>query len=77
MDTMHDYIAELHIRPENGGSPIVEARKSILTENDADAQRQAEEWAGTVAAAPNRATYLLVRHDDRVVVDQELRRSTS
>ncbi len=77
MDTMHDYIAELHRHLQDGGSPSVEARKSILAENDADAQRQAEEWASTVAAASNKATHLLVRHDDRIVVDQELTKGTS
>ncbi len=43
METKHDYIAEIQTRKEDGSS-VVEARKSILAENDTDAQRQAEEW---------------------------------
>ncbi len=72
METKHDYIAEIQTRKEDGSS-VVEARKSILAENDTDAQRQAEEWAATAAAVSNRATHLVIRHDDRVVLDQELR----
>ncbi len=72
METKHDYIAEIQTRKEDASS-VVEARKSILAENDTDAQLQAEEWAGTAAAVHNRATHLVIRHDDRVVLDQELR----
>ncbi len=76
METKHDYIAEIQTRKEHD-SDVVEARKSILAENDTDAQRQAEEWAGTAAAVHTRATHLVIRHDDRVVADQELRTSKS
>ncbi len=76
METKHDYIAEIQTRKEDD-SPLVEARKSILAENDTDAQRQAEEWAATAATVHNRATHLVIRHDDRVVLDQELRKSMS
>ena len=76
MDVKHDYIAEIQTRQEDDSS-MVEARKSILAENDTDAQRQAEEWAGTAAAAHTRATHLIVRHDDRVVVNRELRKGMS
>jgi hypothetical protein len=48
METMHDYVAEIQTRSEDGSAPTVEARHSILAENDPDAQRQAEEWARTV-----------------------------
>ncbi len=76
MDVKHDYIAEIQTRQEDGAS-TVEARKSILAENDTDAQRQAEEWADLVAAVHTRATHLIIRHDDRVVVDRELRKGMS
>ena len=42
METMHDYVAEIQTRSEDGQPPTVEARQSILAENDPDAQRQAE-----------------------------------
>ncbi len=70
MEMMHDYIAEIQTRREDGSPPTVEARKSILAENDPDAQRQAEEWASTVAAERNPSTHLHLRHDDRVVIDR-------
>ena len=73
MDMKHDYIAEIQTRQEDDSS-VVEARKSILAENDTDALRQAEEWAGIVTAGHTRATHLIVRHDDHVVVDRELRK---
>jgi hypothetical protein len=73
MDVKHDYIAEIQTRQEDGAS-TVEARKSILAENDTDAQHQAEEWAGQITVAHTRATHLIIRHDDRVVVDRELRK---
>ena len=73
MDVKHDYIAEIQIRQE-GEASTVEARKSILAENDTDAQHQAEEWVGQITAAHTRATHLIVRHDNRVVVDRELRK---
>jgi hypothetical protein len=72
MEMMHDYIAEIQTRREDGSPPTVEARKSILAENDPDAQRQAEEWASTVAAVHNPSTHLHLRHDDRVVIDRSL-----
>ena len=72
MEIMHDYIAEIQTRREDGSPPTVEARKSILAENDPDAQRQAEEWASTVAAERNPSTHLHLRHDDRVVIDRSL-----
>ncbi len=72
MELMHDYIAEIQTRREDGSPPTVEARKSILAENDPDAQRQAEEWASTVAAERNPSTHLHLRHDDRVVLDRSL-----
>ena len=72
METMHDYIAEIQTRSEDGSPPAVEARKSILAENDPDAQRQAEEWASTVTTRRDRSTFLLLRHDDRIVIDREL-----
>jgi hypothetical protein len=74
MDEKHDYIAEIQTRQEDEIS-TVEARKSILAENDTDAQHQAEEWASQITVAHTRATHLIIRHDDRVVVDQELRRT--
>ena len=74
METKHDYMVEIQTRKEDNSS-VVEARTSILAENDADAQQQAEEWARTAAALAKGATYLVIRHDDRVVVDQELRKS--
>ena len=76
MDVKHDYIAEIQTRQEDDSS-VVEARKNILAENDTDAQRHAEEWAGLVAAVHTRATHLIIRHDDRVVVDRELRKGMS
>ena len=76
METKHDYMVEIQTRNEDNSS-VVEARRSILAENDTDAQQQAEEWALTAAALANRATHLVIRHDDRVVVDQELRKSMS
>ena len=76
METKHDYMVEIQTRKEDN-SAVVEARKSILAENDADARRQAEEWARTAAAGPNRATHLVIRHDERVVLDQELGTSMS
>ncbi len=72
MEMMHDYIAEIQTRRGDGSPPTVEARKSILAENDPDAQRQAEEWASTVAAERNPSTHLHLRHDDRVVIDRSL-----
>lgn len=72
MDNMHDYMVEIQTRTEDGRPPTVEARKGILAENDPDAQRQAEEWASTVAAVHKPSAYLLVRHDDRVVMDRAL-----
>lgn len=74
MDVKHDYIAEVQTR-QGDQSPVVEARKSILAENDTDALRQAEEWASIVAAGPTNATHLVIRHDDRVVEDRELRKA--
>ena len=71
METKHDYMVEIQTRKEDN-SAVVEAWKSILAENDADARRQAEEWVRTAAARPSRATHLIIRHDDRVVLDQEL-----
>jgi hypothetical protein len=56
METMHDYVAEIQTRSEDGQPPTVEARHSILAENDPDAQRQAEEWARTVAGVHKGAT---------------------
>ena len=76
MDVKHDYIAEIQTRQEDDAS-TVEARKSILAENDTDAQHQAEEWVGQITVAHTRATHLIIRHDDRVVVDRELKRKTS
>ena len=76
MEMKHDYIAEIQTRKEHD-SDVVEARKSILAENDTDAQRQAEEWAGTAAAVHTGARHLVIRHDHRVVADQELRTSKS
>ena len=72
METMHDYIAEIQTRSEDGSPPAVEARKSILAENDPDAQRQAEEWASTATTRRDRSTFLRLRHDDRIVIDREL-----
>jgi hypothetical protein len=74
METKHEYMVEIQTRNEDNSS-VVEARKSILAENDTDAQHQAEEWAGQITVAHTRATHLIVRHDDRVVVDQELRKA--
>jgi hypothetical protein len=76
METKHDYMVEIQTRNKDNSS-VVEARRSILAENDTDAQQQAEVWARTAAAFANRATHLVIRHDDRVVVDQELRKSMS
>jgi hypothetical protein len=75
METMHHYVVEIQARTENGHPPTVEARKNILAENDSDAQREAERWAATVAGVHNKATYLVIRHDDRKVIDRELRKS--
>jgi hypothetical protein len=72
---MHDYVAEIQTRSEDGQPPTVKARKNILAENDPDVQRQAEEWARTVEGVHRASTYLLIRHDDRVVVDRELGKS--
>ena len=72
METMHDYVAEIQTRSEDGQPPTVEARQNILAENDPDAQRQAEEWARTVEGVHSRPTYLVIRHDDRIVIDREL-----
>ena len=33
---------------------------------------QAEEWARTVEGRHSRSTYLLIRHDDRILIDREL-----
>ena len=74
METMHHYVVEIQARTENGHPPTVEARKNILAENDSDAQREAERWAATVTGV-NKATYLVIRHDDRKVIDRELRKS--
>jgi hypothetical protein len=46
METKHDYMVEIQTRKEDSSS-VVEARRSILAENDTDAQQQAEEWALT------------------------------
>ena len=75
METMHDYVAEIQTRSGGGQPPTVEARTNILAENDPDAQRQAEEWARTVEGVHRGSTYLLIRHDDRVVIDRELGKS--
>lgn len=75
METMHDYIAEIQTRSEDGSPPAVKARTSLLAENDPDAQRQAEEWASTATAVRDRSTFLLVRHDERIVIDRELGKS--
>jgi hypothetical protein len=69
---MRDYVVEIQTRSEDGQPPTVEARKNMLAENDPDVQRQAEEWARTVEGVHRASTYLLIRHDDRVVIDREL-----
>ena len=74
MDVKHDYIAEVQKR-QGDEIPVVEARKSILAENDTDASRQAEEWFAMMTAAHTRATHLVIRHDDRVVEDREFRKA--
>ncbi len=72
---MHDYVVEIQMRTQDGHPPTVKARQNILAENDPDVQRQAEEWARTVEGVHSGSTYLLIRHDDRVVVDRELGKS--
>ena len=72
---MHDYVVEIQMRTQDGHPPTVKARQNILAENDPDAQRQAEEWARTVEGVHSRSICLLIRHDDRVVVDRELGKS--
>ncbi len=72
---MHDYVAEIQTRSEDGQPPTVEDGQNILAVIDLNAQRQAEEWARKVEGVHSRSTCLLIRHDDRVVIDRELAKS--